>query len=243
MDYLLIFLVALLAAYVQASVGFGYALLFVPIAAFAIPPSEAIATSIVCGGVMSILLYIEYQPRTSLRSTVPLAVPTLVAAPLGLALLVVADEALLRFLIGIAVFASAVVNLRHPSAPGEARENRLGWQIAAGTVSGIMRGAVSMGGPPIVLYEHWVGGGSAAIRSRLFAFMMWTGVPTVGLAALTGVINRDVWAAVAALPAGVALGRRTRYRISDAAFSRASMGLLGSTAVIAAFGAGLSLVR
>lgn len=247
MAYAEIFAIALLAAYVQASVGFGYALLFVPIAAFVVTPSEAIAVSIVGSGLISLLLYIEYQPRTPLRATLPLAIPTLAAAPFGLALLVVANEAVLRLLIGVAVFASAIVNLRHPSSGGEQRENRIGFQIAAGTLSGLMRGSVSMGGPPVVLYEHWIGGGQTAIRSRMFAFLTWTGVPTIGLAALSGVLEREVWlyslAAVAALPLGVVAGRLTRHRISEDVFARASMGLLGGTAMLAALGAGLSLAR
>lgn len=247
MDYLLIALIAVLSAFVQASVGFGYSLVFTPLAALFIAPSSAIATSIVTSVVIATALFVEYQPRASFRSVGALVIPSLAATPLGLWLLAVADEDPLRLLIGVGVLVSAGVNLYRPTHHGPQRPDRLLAQVAVGALSGVMRGAVSLPGPPIILYQHWVGGGAAAIRGRMFAFFLWGGLLTVPMAMLGGVIDAEVWgysaATTAGLPLGVVAGRLAHPRISELAFARLSMGLLGGTACMAAMGAALAIVR
>jgi len=108
-----------------------------------------------------------------------------------------------------------------------------------------MRGAVSMGGPPVILYQHWIGGGAAAIRSKMFAYFFWGGIPTVLLAIASGVIDADAWryvlSASIGLPAGVFAGRSLRPRIGGVLFGRLSMALLGGTAAISAIGAALAI--
>jgi hypothetical protein len=244
-EYVAVVLIAAFAAFVQASVGFGYALVFAPAAAFLIAPSEAIAVSIASSAAVNTLLYVEYRPRTNLRAVWPLVVASIVATPLGLRALIAADEELLRLLIATGVFLSAAVNLRHPSRHGPPREERLSLQLLVGGLGGAIRGAVSMGGPPVILYQHWIGGGAAAIRSKMFAFFFWGGFPAVALAIASGVLDSDSWpyvlAASVGLPAGIYVGRGLRPRISEVLFGRLSMALLGGTAGMAAIGASLAI--
>ncbi len=245
MDYVVIIFIAAFAAFVQAAVGFGYALVFAPVAAFLIAPSLAIAVSIASSAVINTLLFAEYRPRTNLRSVAPLVIASVVAMPLGLWALIVADEDLLRLFIASGVFMTAAVNLRHPTREGPPRPDRIVAQLAVGAIAGVIRGAVSMGGPPVVLYQHWVGGGAGAIRSKMFAFFFWGGIPAVILAMLAGVLDEESWryvlAASVGIVPGIALGRGLRPRISEVLFGRLSMGLLGGTAAIAGVGAALAI--
>jgi len=244
-DYVAIVLIAALAAFIQAAVGFGYALVFAPIAAFLIAPSLSIAVSIASSAVINTLLYFEYRPRTNIRSVAPLVLASVVAMPLGLWALIVADEELLRLFIAAAVFLSAAVNLRHPTREGPPRPDRIVAQLVVGSVAGVIRGAVSMGGPPVILYQHWIGGGAIAIRSKMFAFFFWGGIPAVALAVIAGVLDAESWryvlAASAGLIPGIAAGRGLRPRISEVLFGRLSMALLGGTAAIAGIGAALAI--
>lgn len=238
-------LIAAIAAFIQASVGFGYSLVFAPVASFLIAPSDAIAVSIASSAVINLLLYIEYQPRTRVRAVAPLVIASTIATPVGLWVLLISDEDILRLLIANGVLFSAAVNLRHPTREGPSRPDRLSLQLAVGALSGAIRGAVSMGGPPVILYQHWVGGGAAAIRSKMFSFFLWSGVPAVLLAIAGGVIDAEAWpyvvAASVGLPIGIVAGRGLRPRISEVLFGRLSMGLLGGTAGIAAIGAALAI--
>lgn len=94
-----------------------------------------------------------------------------------------------------------------------------------------------MGGPPAVLYQHWVGGGAARIRSRMFAFFLLYGTPGVPLAALAGVITPRVLGLSAAGLITVALGmfaaHWVRPRLPEPWFSPLSMLLLAATSAVA----------
>ncbi|MEX2031433.1 MAG: TSUP family transporter, partial [Dehalococcoidia bacterium] len=98
-----IFLFAGLSAFVQASMGFGYSLLFVPLAATLIAPADAVGASIVSSTVIAVFLYAEHTPREPMRPMLPMAVMSVVTVPLGLWLLVIADESALRLMLGGAV--------------------------------------------------------------------------------------------------------------------------------------------
>ena len=245
MEFVAVALIAAFAAFVQSSVGFGYALVFAPIASFLIAPSEAIAVSIASSTVINTLLYVEYRPRTDIKAVAALTAASVLATPIGLYALLVADEDLLRLFIASGVFLSAAVNLRHPSREGPPRPDRIVLQLIVGALAGAIRGAVSMGGPPVILYQHWIGGGAASIRSKMFAYFFWGGIPTVLLAIGSGVIDSGAWPYVVAasigLPVGILAGRGLRPRISEVLFGRLSMALLGGTAAIAAIGAGLAI--
>ncbi|MCA9857857.1 MAG: sulfite exporter TauE/SafE family protein, partial [Dehalococcoidia bacterium] len=156
MEFVAVALIAAFAAFVQSSVGFGYALVFAPIASFLIAPSEAIAVSIASSTVINTLLYAEYRPRTDIKAVAALTAASVLATPIGLYALLVADEDLLRLFIASGVFLSAAVNLRHPSREGPPRPDRIVLQLIVGALAGAIRGAVSMGGPPVILYQHWI---------------------------------------------------------------------------------------
>lgn len=240
MDLALIALFAGLGALTQSGIGFGYAILFTPLATLVVGAQSAVATSLVTGTLMSFGLYAESRPRTPLRSLVPLAVMGTLTTPLGIWLLTRADEVTLRLLVGTAVLATTAVNmLSRPRL--EARAQHPAATVAAGSFSGILRGATSMGGPPIVLYLHWLGGGPQVIRGRLFAYFALASLPGLLVAAVGGVITRAVLAqSTLALPAigvAVALGPHVRARLSPAWFHRLSIALLLSTAVVAIYGA------
>jgi len=105
----------------------------------------------------------------------------------------------------------------------------------------VIRGATSMGGPPIVLYQHWIGGGAERIRGRLFAYFFWIGIPATLIIIPSGLFTRDVLRdtalAIPALVVGLVGGRLIRPHIAEHWFGRLSMLLLAGTSALAAWGA------
>lgn len=242
MDVATLPLIALLATMIQSGLGFGFGLFFVPVAALFVPPREAVATSLLLVMFVSSAMYAEARPRTGLRSIWPLVVGSLAATPFGLLILLRANETALRLLVATAVFVSAMVNLvtRREDAH-EARPDSLVRQGLAGIIGGVIRGATSTGGPPIVLYQHWIGGGAARIRGRLFAYFFWAGVPATLIMAPSGLFThtvlRNVAFALPMLAVGLVGGRMMRPRVPEAWFGRLSMLLLAGTSGLAAWGA------
>ena len=242
MDIATLPLIALLGTLIQSGLGFGFSLFFVPVAALFVPPREAVAVSLLLSMAMSSGIYAEARPRVGPRAIWPLIAGSLIGTPIGLLALLRADEAALRFLVASAVFLSAIVSLAagkgHTHA---ARPDPTIPQGLVGVLGGVIRGATSMGGPPIVLYQHWIGGGAERIRGRLFAYFFWVGVPATLIVAPSGVFTRDVLRhAALALPllaVGLVAGRLIRPHIAEAWFGRLSMLLLAGTSGLAAWGA------
>ena len=238
--------IAFFGTLIQSGLGFGFGLFFVPVAASFVAPREAVAVSLLLGTLVSAGTYVEAHPRTGLRPVLPLVAGALAGTPLGLFVLLRADETLLRLLVAASVFISAVANLVAGSGhTHEARPDPLLRQGLAGILGGAIRGSTSMGGPPIVLYQHWIGGGAERIRGRLFAYFFWVGVPATLMIIPTGLFTRHVLRdsalALPALALGVVAGRLLRPHLSEAWFGRLSMVLLAATSAFAAWGAGRAL--
>ncbi len=242
MDLAALPLIALLGTLIQSGLGFGFGLFFVPVAALFVAPREAVAVSLLLGTTVSAGMYLEARPRTGVRAILPLVVGALIGMPVGVWILVRADETVLRLLVAVAVFVSAVANLAGGNGhTHQARPDPLMRQGLVGILGGVIRGATSMGGPPIVLYQHWIGGGAERIRGRLFAYFFWVGVPATLIVAPSGVFTHDVlrgWTlALPALAVGLVAGRLIRPHIAEAWFGRLSMLLLAMTSALAAWGA------
>jgi hypothetical protein len=231
----------LLAGLTQSAFGFGFALVFTPLAALVIGPRAAVATALALSPVISVAVYWEHRPREPLRDVVPLVVAAVCSLPLGLALLLHVNEPVLRMVVGGAVVVGAATNVSGMRGVHPGRPHRLPVMVLVGLVAGVLGGATSMSGPPVVLYEHWIGGDASTIRRRLFAFFAYFSLPTVLIAAATGALTLDVWGFVLfGLPAmalGIVVGRELRPRLSERWFRRLSMSLLMIAAAIALVGA------
>jgi uncharacterized membrane protein YfcA len=236
MEYVAFGIFALVAALAQAWFGFGYGILLTPAAAAISDPETAIAASILTGSAISIVLYAEHQPRSPLRETSLIAVAGVAGIPFGIWLLTEANDDLLRLFVGFAVLASALAGLVHGNVGQPRRPDRRLMLVGAGLLSGAMRGAVSMPGPPVLLYAHWRGGTAEAVRGTMFGFNGFLAVPGVVIAAIAGVLTTDALtfsaAAVPGLIVGLLLGRALRSQLGDRNFARASLALLATAAAL-----------
>ena len=242
---LLVVLLAFVAVTVQSSIGFGSGLIFVPAATLVVGPEPAVAMMLVGIPVVAGTLYLLDEPRSPLLDAAPAAGLSLISVPAGIWLLTRADEDLLRLLVGFAVLGSVIANAVS-RAQEQVRERSLPLMAAAGLASGVMRGSTSMGGPALVLYFHWLGGGAARFRSRMFSYSAISGAPSVAIAAVAGVFNADtmpvvLWGLVGAA-LGILAGVRLRPWITDARLRGMSMTLLAATSILAIAAAGSALV-
>jgi len=235
-------LLTLIGTLIEAVLGFGFAVMFVPAAALLVAPQHAVAVSLILGTVMGAGLYIEQTPRAPLRSIGSLVAGALLGTPIGIFALLRLDEAWLRLLVAGAVLLTALVTLAGGSGHARpARADHAWGQALVGLVGGAIRAAISMGGPPVVLYQHWVGGGAQQIRARLYAYFFWLGIPATLMAVPAGVFTsealRDAAVAIPGLLLGIVMGRRLRPHLGEHWFWRLSMAMLVATSTLALYGA------
>ena len=220
----------------QSLFGFGYGVILVPLAAFVLPAETAVATTIVTSPILAVGLYAEHTPRTPISHTWRLSLMSVAGLPLGLLLLTQADSNSLKVLIGIVVLLSTLVTATRTDAARPRRPDHPSLMIAAGILSGAFRGAVSMPGPPVLLYQYWRGGAPNDIRGGMFTFNALVAIPVITITAISGVIDTTVleFAAVVlpGLAVGLLIGRRLRPRLSPARFHSLSMaGLLAAAGI------------
>ncbi len=244
MELSLLLLFVLLAAATQSAIGFGLAVVFTPLATLVVGAQEAIVTSMLLAVVLSVATYLEHRPRASLREIAPLGLAAVAATPIGILALTRFDETGLRVLVGAAVLIGAVSTLTR-EAQSE-RAERLPVTIAVGIVGGVARGATSMGGPPVVLYQHWLGRPADSIRGNMFAYFALLSVLSLPVVWFSGVITEDVTMnlvfALPALAAGLLAGRWARGHLPDRWFRHITLALLAATSLVAFGGAIASVV-
>lgn len=245
-ELIAIVVLAFVAVTVQTSVGFGSGLIFVPAATLVVGPEPAVAMMMVGIPLVGLVLYATDRPRMPLFDAAPAAALSLLSVPAGVWLLTRSDEDVLRLLVGLAVLGSVIVNQVSSASSEVVRERDLPRMTLAGLASGVMRGTTSMGGPALVLYFHWLGGGAARFRSRMFSYSALSGLPSIGIAAAAGVFNADtmpvvLWGLVGAA-AGIVAGLRARPWVTDARLRRTTMALLVATSLLAIATAGSALL-
>jgi uncharacterized membrane protein YfcA len=206
-------LLAFVAATVHSSVGFGAALVFVPAATLIIGPEPSVAAMLVSVPLIGTVLYGINTPRTPLADVVPVAGVSILSLPVGLLLLTRADEDLLRMFVGFAVLSSVLLSRFGGSGHDVERQPTLSLSVGTGLTSGLMRGATSIGGPPLVLYYQWLGGGAWRFRSRMCSSTALSGVASLGIATLAGVFHADMMPVVLASLPGTAIGIAVGFRI------------------------------
>ena len=234
MELLVISIICFCGAFVQALIGFGYAVFVTPLVALVLGPKVAIAFSIVTSTITSYLLFFQRGAYSELRNVSLLALIAVLGTPIGIYFLFYFNEDLLRFLISIAIFISAFVTLRKSNIGKRSDSNVI--KFFVGLLSGIMRGTVSMGGPPVVIYQNWIEKDPDVIRSRMYAFFAL--ISPIGIFFLipSGLIDMSLMKLVPLsalfILLGVLIGSKFRGGISPAIFRFLTMFLLFAISII-----------
>ena len=218
------------AAFAQSTLGFGYAVLLVPVLTIFIDARAAIALTQLIGLAVSLTSYIEYRPRTDVRSVFFIAITAVMTTPIGAWVLLNGSEQFILVCVGLGIGITALGNYIRSRMSDTPHAEFWALQIIAGFFSGLLRGSVSMPGPPVIIYQHWIGGGAENIRSRMFAYMLAMAIPTTLLLLLMGVFTRQTLTyaipGVLAVIAGNYISRLVRPHMSENLFKLCSTLLL-----------------
>jgi uncharacterized membrane protein YfcA len=225
-----------LGGLVKGLLGVGLPLVIVPLLALVIPSPKAIALM----GIPIVLSNVwqaadSGHVGSALRRFGPLlaalAVSTAITARLTLGL----PAEVLNRLVAAALLLAVVLMAWHPALDIDARAERR-WGVGAGLLSGLLGGVSSLMGPVMITYlvalrlprEVFVGsisviylvGALPLIAAMVSMDVM--GVPEALLSVL----------ALAPMFAGMAIGRRLRQRVGEAAFRRLLLGFLTLVAIL-----------
>jgi uncharacterized protein len=216
-------LVIFLATLIRSTIGFGEALVGVPLLALRIPVSIAAPLAVSVSVCVAALIVAQDWRQVEVRSASWLVASSLFGIPLGLLLLTAASDGVVKLILGLIIVLFAAYSL-FAKTRLHLREDHRAWLLGAGFFSGVLGGAYGMNGPPLAIYGALRRWSPQQFRATLQGYFLaasvagLTGYATVGL--WRSEVTRYFVLCVPGVCLGVAAGRLFNRRLSGVGFFR-----------------------
>ena len=242
LEFLFLAAVTVIGGVMRGYSGFGSAMVISPLWALAIDPIAAVPALII----MELLVSAQLLPRavrsTDWRLIGLLTVAAAVTIPVGTYLLTTLDPVIVRRVIGLVVFVWALVMLRGMRYAGQLRTSAT---LGIGATSGVLMGATSLGGPPVLMYLLSTPARAESNRANIITFFGLVSVFMIAVYAAEGLYNETtLWRAGLLTPVFLIsawVGATMFDRSSEATFRRIALLFLLAVGVMTL--AGWDIVR
>lgn len=225
-SFIALFLIVFATAGIQAVVGFGFALLSVPIMMQVVDLHRAVILASLIGTANNFYQYRDLkhdQDKTQVRRFLW---ASFVGAPFGLLAFIYADQNALKVFLGLGVLLGVILLVRGRDLTNA--HISLDWSM--GVISGFLLTSTSTNGPPLVFALQARKSEPQVFRATLNMIFLVSGVYGLVLFAAFGEIaTSDLWLAAAVLPSmviGVSIGKFIRNRVDPNRFRIAVLVLL-----------------
>ena len=146
---LLALLVLFISTFVRSAIGFGDALVAMPLLAMLFGIRTATPLVAFVASTIALTILLTDWRRVELRAAWRLILTSLLGIPFGLVLLKVAPEPLVKSILGALLVLYSLYGLFAPRLPFVGSENLA---YLFGFISGLLGGAYNTNGPPVVIY-------------------------------------------------------------------------------------------
>jgi len=228
-------LIVFVATAIRSAIGFGEALVAVPLLAAVLPVKQAAPLAVLLSITVAGIVVAQDWKKIHGRSTLWLVLATLPGIPVGLLLLRYAPGRMVKAVLALLILAFSAYSLVG-RAPVELKRDSRGWLLGCGFLAGILGGAYGMNGPPLVIYGSMRRWTAQHFRATLQAYFL-----PASLLGMAGYWLSGLWVPVvtryylyslpAAVPA-VFLGRWMNHRLTAEAFRKYVYAGLACTAVL-----------
>ncbi|WP_047866668.1 sulfite exporter TauE/SafE family protein [Rubrobacter aplysinae] len=231
------------AGAVSGLVGFGFALVCVPLLLLVYDPATVIPVNVALS--VFTTMNVAYDGRRDVEiKSIGLLLPfALLGIVLGVEVLRATDPDYIRVAVGVVVVVSALLLFRGVRLPGS--RSRWGDGVIGG-MSGLLATSVGISGPPVILLLVSRGMPKRAFRANIALYFVFTSLASLVALYLGGLIEPGHLLFAAALtPAafiGKVAGTALMRRFSERAFRNLTLALILATGAGAAISAVLSLV-
>ena len=210
------------ATLIRSTLGFGEALVAVPLLALLLPVEVAAPVAALVSVTVALVVLIQDRRHVHVRSAGRLVLATLPGIPLGLVALRTVDEAVVKAVLGAVIVLFALYALRGPGTRALA-DDRWAWLFGFG--AGVLGGAYGMNGPPLVVYgslRRWSPSQFRATLQGYFLPASLVGFAGYGLAGLwTRPVARYYLTALPVIALAIALGHVLHRRLDATRFRTA----------------------
>jgi uncharacterized protein len=148
---LYVLFVIFVATVIRSALGFGEALVAVPLLVMRIPLETAAPLAVLLSITIALLIVVQDWRNVHLGSAGWLVLATLFGIPLGLMLLTSAHQQIVKLLLALVIIIFALYSLLGGGAL-ELKADSKPWLLSCGFLAGILGGAYGMNGPPLAIY-------------------------------------------------------------------------------------------
>jgi len=229
--------VVFVAAFIRSALGFGDAVVAMPLLAMAVGMKTASPLVAFVGPTISLLILAGSWRKVEFKAAGRLIAATLLGIPVGIYGLARLPEAPLKIALGLIILLYGVFGLARPRAKIKNEKAWMPW--ALGASAGVLGGAYNTNGPPIVAYGMLRGWPPESFRATLQGYFLPTGLAILAGHGLAGLWTKAVLTSyLYALPGivlGVLLGGLLNKKLTHRAYTGlvyASLAVMGAVMLI-----------
>lgn len=221
--------IILVATIVRSTLGFGEALIAMPLLAFVVPLRVAAPLVAMISMTNAILILWREWRHLQIRESARLVVSALIGTPVGIWVLTTADESVVKCLLASVVLVFSGWSLWRPNLLTLDNDR---YAPAFGFAGGVLGGAYNTAGPPLVMFGTLRRWPPQEFRANLQSYFLLGGISVLSMHWFAGSITNNVvklyGMSVPLVFTAALIGRYLTQKVPAARFTRfVHIGLLG----------------
>ncbi len=186
---MIVTLIIFLATFIYSSVGFGVALVAMPLLVTVIGVRVASPLVSLIAFTSGIIIFIRHREAFKLRAVWLLSITSMIAVPIGVQLAGRSDPKIVTTWLGVLLVVYAIYALMQFRLP---KLEWPGWAAGFGFVAGLLGGAYNTSGPPVIIYANCHQWEPGEFKSNLQAYFLINSAVVIISHALSGHFNAAV---------------------------------------------------
>lgn len=208
-----------IASIIQGIVGFGFALISVPLLSL-ILPLDIIVPIVVAGSLVTNCIIVYFtREHIRLKQIKTMIIFGLLGIPLGVYGLNKINPDVLKMIIGILIISTSIFMIKGIKV--KFKNVKISYGIA-GFISGFLKGCVSISGPPIVLFLSNEGYEKNEFKANLALYSTIINILTILMYIISGILKRNMVSTIGlnslAIIVGSFIGLHISKKIDDKYF-------------------------
>lgn len=220
-------IIIFISAVVQGATSFGFSLLALPLLGLLYPLKVVVPTLVALSLLLNSIILIKLRVKPHIKELLILGVFAILTIPIGVKLLLVMDESALKIIVSLLLIIVSILMLKGIKI--QLKNKKLSYAIA-GIFSGILNGAVSLSGPPIVILLANEGKDKNSFRSSLTFLFILLNIYTIMLYIYNGLfLDPALYKMTLLIPfmiIGSVFGIYLGNKINDLTFKKLVLNLL-----------------
>ncbi len=223
MDWIYVAILAILffSAFTQGFAGFGYPMIAIPLLTLLIDIKTAIPLTAISGLAITGYLLIRLRKHLSFKELKNLIIGSIIGVPIGVKILSSADPRIIQILLGIIILLFVLLTIFNVIKTKKINDL---WGYPVGLISGILGGAINVGGPPVIIFVYLQSDDKYKQKASITGFFFISAIAVVISHIYTGIATPEIiWDSMKIIPLillGVFLGDKLFKYVSSEIYKK-----------------------